>query len=489
MSASVLGQPASALYRATSRAPGAVGQALHAFAAELYPICRSITGNGLRDTLRRIGARIPLKIHEVPSGTRVFDWEVPREWNIDDAYVRDADGKRVVDFRQHNLHIVNYSEPVTRQLRLPELRQHLHTLPEHPDWIPYRTSYYQRNWGFCLRHSELERWRDGSYEVRISSTLTAGSLSYGECTVRGRSRQEVLLFTHVCHPSLANDNASGMAVATMLAAWLAECPRRFTYRLVFAPGTIGSLCWLKRNESGLSRVRHGLVIGLLGDPGALTYKQSRRGDCEIDAIAAHVIRGIDERSRVIPFEPYGYDERQLCSPGFDLPVGRLTRSVNDGYPQYHSSADDLNLIRPEFLEHSFEACQRIVAVMEENRRYLNLSAKGEPRLGKRGLYGAVGGQSPRERELAMLWVLSQSDGRNSLLDVAQRSGLGFGTIRDAAHALEKAGLLRSHGDNSTEQQSRSSLPRTKDSRRPGARGAAARRRGQSDSSRPKVTRT
>jgi aminopeptidase-like protein len=251
------------------------------------------------------------------------------------------------------------------------------------------------------------------------SSLQPGSLTYGEVVLRGASKDEVVLFTHVCHPSLANDNSAGMAIAAALAEWLAEERRRYTYRIVFAPGTIGSLCWLKRNESRLGRIRHGLVLGLLGDSGPLTYKKSRRGDADIDGVAQYALAGISD-ARVIEFSPYGYDERQLCSPGFNLPFGRLTRSVNGGYPQYHSSADDLTLVRPEYLQDSYQACQRIISVLEGDAQYVNLSPKGEPQLGKRGLYGSVGGQSPAEREHAMLWVLNQSDGGPSLLDIARR---------------------------------------------------------------------
>jgi aminopeptidase-like protein len=418
------------------------GALLHSFATRLYPICRSITGGGVRRTLDLIGRRIPLTRHELPSGTKVFDWEVPLEWNIEDAWVLDPDGRRAVDFKAHNLHVLNYSEPVRRVLPLEELRPKLYSLPDHPDWIPYRTSYYRRDWGFCMKHHELLGLRPGQYQVRIDSTLAPGSLTYAECTVPGRSKQEVLFFTHICHPSLANDNTSGMAIATSLAEWLAAAPRRYSYRLVFAPGTIGSLCWLKVNEHRLSRVAHGLVLGLLGDPAAFTYKYSRRGDSEIDRVVPYVISRVDPAGSTIPFEPYGYDERQLCSPGFNLPVGRLTRSVNGGYAQYHSSADDLGLITAERLQRSLETLKQIVEVLESNRRYLNLSPKGEPRLGKRNLYGAIGGRSPADRERAMLWVLNQSDGGPSLLDIAQRSGMSFEHTRVAAEELANAGLLR-----------------------------------------------
>jgi aminopeptidase-like protein len=418
------------------------GDALQAFAAELYPICRSITGAGVRKTLRLINRRIDLDWHEVPSGTRVFDWEVPLEWNIDDAWVADTDGRRVVDFNAHNLHILNYSEPVRTTLPLEELKSRLHSIASHEDWIPYRTSYYCRQWGFCMRHRQLASLRPGKYEIVVDSSLAPGSLTYAECVLPGRSKDEMLFFTHICHPSLANDNTSGMAIATALAAWIAASPRRYSYRIVFAPGTIGSLCWLQRNQQRLGRVRHGLVLGLLADPAPFTYKRSRRGDCEIDRLVEYVTRSIDPQSRVIDFEPYGYDERQLCSPGFNLPVGRLTRSVNDGYPEYHSSADNLALMSASRLEQSLKACQQVVEVLESNRRYINLSPKGEPRLGKRGLYGATGGRSPADRERAMLWVLNQSDGSASLLDIAQRSGIGFPAIRLVADELEKATLLR-----------------------------------------------
>jgi aminopeptidase-like protein len=418
------------------------GAQLHAFATELYPICRSITGAGVRKTLELINRRIELAWHEVPSGTKVFDWEVPLEWNIEDAWVQDSDGRRVVDFRAHNLHILNYSEPARAVLTLEELKPRLHSLPAHAQWIPYRTSYYQRQWGFCMRHRELAALRPGRYEAVVDSSLARGSLTYAECIIPGRIKDEVLFFTHICHPSLANDNTSGMAIATALGAWLAAEPRRYSYRLVFAPGTIGSLCWLQRNERRLARVRHGLVLGLLGDPAPFTYKCSRRGDCQIDQVVEYVTRAIDPQARRIAFEPYGYDERQLCSPGFNLPVGRLTRSVNGGYQQYHSSADDLGLISAAQLEQSLAACKQIVEVLEGNRRCLNLSPRGEPRLGKRGLYGAVGGRSPADRERAMLWVLNQSDGSASLLDVAQRSGIGFAAISAAAGELAKAKLLR-----------------------------------------------
>jgi aminopeptidase-like protein len=400
------------------------------------------------------------------------------EWNIEDAAVVSPDGQRIVDFRQHNLHIVSYSEPVATTVSLTELEQRLHSLPDSPTWIPYRTSYYRRTWGFCMRHETRQALRAGRYRVEIKSSLAPGSLTYGELALPGRSREEVLFFTHVCHPSLANDNTSGMAVATGLARWVASEPRHYSYRFVFAPGTIGSLCWLKQNERSLARVRAGLVLGLLGDSAPLTYKMSRDAATETDAIASYVLSQIDQRAAVIPFSPYGYDERQLCSPGFNLPVGRLTRSVNGGYPQYHSSADDLALIRPECLEQSLAACKLFVTVLEDDRRYVNQSPKGEPQLGKRGLYGAVGGMTPPEREHAMLWVLNQSDGSHSLLDIARRAGLAFDVVREAAGALEGAGLLRPNtGSASALKQTSSRIGGNgKNKRKGGTAGIVGRRR-------------
>jgi aminopeptidase-like protein len=417
---------------------------LMALATRLYPICRSITGAGLRQTLSILGESIPLQFVETPSGTQVFDWEVPLEWNIESARVLDRDGRPVVDFTDHNLHIVSYSEPVSATVPLEELAPRLHVSSRDPGWIPYKTSYYKRNWGFCLRERDRQQLQAGDYRVEIASSLQPGALTYGELLLPGSSTREVLVFTHVCHPSLANDNLSGLAITAALAQWLEGRPRRYSWRFVFAPGTIGSLCWLRNNEANLGRIEHGLVLGLLGDPAPWTYKRSRRGDADIDAIVPHMLRELDPASRVIDFEPYGYDERQLCSPGFNLPVGRLNRSVNDGFPQYHSSADDLSLISPGALGRSLAACKAIAGAIEGNRRYFNLSPKGEPRLGKRGLYGSIGGSSPARSEMALLWVLNQSDGGRSLLDISQRSGLDFETIRLAADALEGAGLLVQH---------------------------------------------
>jgi aminopeptidase-like protein len=420
-----------------------VGEELYRLVAELYPICRSITGDGVRRTLEVVDREIGLKVHEVPTGTQVLDWTVPREWNVRDAWVADRSGRRVIDFQASNLHLVSYSVPVRATMALAELKEHLFTLPGQPDWIPYRTAYYAERWGFCASQRLVDSLPDGDYEVCVDTTLADGHLTYGEHLVEGETEDEVLVSCHVCHPSLANDNLSGIAVASGLARLLAAGPRpRYSYRFLFIPGTIGSITWLARNQDRVGRVRHGLVLSGIGDPGGFTWKRSRRGDTEIDRAVAHVLGRSGRDHQVVDFSPYGYDERQYCSPGFDLPVGRLSRTPFATYPEYHTSADDLDFVGPAQLQESLEVCQEVVEVLEGNRAYLNLSPKGEPQLGRRGLYGQIGGRSDaEERQMAMLWVLNLSDGDHSLLDVAERSGLPFALLVEAAASLERAGLL------------------------------------------------
>ena len=416
---------------------------MYELAVRLFPICRSITGDGVRQTLAAVREIIPLETREVPSGTPVFDWAVPKEWNIRDAYIKNAKGVRVVDFQASNLHVINYSIPIHRRIRLEELRPHLHSLPDHPEWIPYRTTYYNETWGFCLAHNVLTALADEEYEICIDSSLTEGSLTYGEYYLPGQIQDEVILYTHVCHPSLANDNLSGIAVVSYLSKYLAAQSRRYSYRFVFGPGTIGSITWLSRNEQRLAAIKHGLVVALVGDPGRMTYKKSRSGNAEIDRAVLLALRDSGGESAVLEFSPYGYDERQFCSPGINLPVGRLTRTPNGEYPAYHTSADNLDLVRPEALAESLATCMAIVNILENNQRYINTSPKGEPQLGKRGLYRKTGGDKDvGQRELAMLWVLNLSDGEHGLLDIAERSGLKFDTIWTAAQDLRDAGLLR-----------------------------------------------
>jgi aminopeptidase-like protein len=396
----------------------------------------------MMQTLEILRRFIPLEVNEVPSGTAVLDWTVPREWNIRGAYIASDDGRHVVDVAANNLHIVQYSPPVDMVMPLAELRPHLHTLPDQPDWIPYRTSYYTDSWGFCLTHRQLSSLTDGLYHVVIDSDLAPGHLSYGELFIPGEIGDTVLLSCHICHPSLANDNLSGIAVATMLARYLKTLRLRYSYRFLFIPGTIGSLTWLARNEEKAERIVHGLVLSCLGDSGGMTYKQSRRGNAPIDRIVAHVLAHDQVPHRITPFVPYGYDERQYCSPGFNLPVGCLMRTPNGEYPEYHSSADNLSLLRPESLAHSLAVLQRIVTVIEGDVVYRSRNPKGEPQLGRRGLYAKMGGQREANYEqMALLWVLNLADGHHSLLDMAERAGIPFASVRAAADALIAAGLL------------------------------------------------
>ena len=426
--------------------PGAV---LHGHVAALFPHFRSITGAGLRRTLRYVADHIPLQVREVPSGTRVLDWEVPPEWTVRGASLRRTTGETVVDLADSNLHLLHYSRPVDRVVPLDELQRHLHSLPERPDLIPYRTAYYADTWGFCLPHRVRQSLTDPEYRVRVDSTVAPGGLSYGECFLPGDEDGEVLVSVHCCHPSLANDNLSGLAVAVELARALAARPRRrLGYRFVFAPGTIGAITWLHFNRDAPRRVRHGLVLSCVGDAGPPTYKRSRRGDAPIDRYVAHVLRaaGYGE-DRLLPFVPYGYDERQYCSPGFDLPVGCLMRSPNGTFPEYHTSADDLSFVRPEALADSLALLGRVVDVIERNVIWRSTEPYGEPQLGRRGLYRPVGGTSGEGAgaagydQMALLWVLNLADGRHSLLDMAERSGKRFEEMAAAADALAGAGLL------------------------------------------------
>jgi aminopeptidase-like protein len=419
-----------------------MGERIYALAAEIYPICRSITGNGVRATLDLMRRHVDLDVHEVPTRTKVFDWTIPKEWNIRAAHIRDARGNTIVDFANSNLHVQSYSIPVRKTLPLAELKKHLFSLPDQPNLIPYRTTYWAENWGFCLPHAQLAALPEGDYEVLIDATLADGAMTYGEYLHRGASEEEFLLTAHICHPSLANDNCSGLALLTLLAEHMKGIRTRLSYRFLFSPGTIGPIAWLARNEAHVGKIKHGLVVAGVGDGGGPTYKKSRRGTCAIDRAMAHVLKHGFPQAEVIDFEPYGYDERQFCSPGFDLPVGLLQRSRFGTFPQYHTSADNLAFIAPQYLAKSLEAIWRVIEIAETDCSPVNLSSKGEPQLGRRGLYSATGGDKDGPaRAMAMLWVLNQADGSKSLLDIAERAGLPFHAIRVATRALASVGLL------------------------------------------------
>lgn len=419
-----------------------LGVAMHQLMANLYPLCRSITGDGLRESLRRLQNYLPLTIYEVPSDTPVLDWTVPREWNIRDAYVKNANGDKVIDFQQCNLHVLNYSTPIHQKMTLDELRPHLFSIPEQPDLVPYRTAYYNEAWGFCLSHHSLQNLDDGVYEVLIDSSLAAGHLSYGECYLPGETTDEILISCHSCHPSLCNDNLSGLVLSTFLARQLQSATHRYSYRFLFIPGTIGSITWLALHEEQVDLIKHGLVVACVGDSGALTYKRSRRGDAEIDRAVIHSLKQSGQPFEILDFSPYGYDERQYCSPGFNLPVGSLTRTPHGRFSQYHTSADNLDFVQPAYLADSLEKYLAVIHLLENNKCYRNTNPKGEPQLGKRGLYSAFGGKKEAKlTEMALLWVLNFSDGEHTLLDIAEKANLPFRTLQQAAQLLVEHALL------------------------------------------------
>jgi aminopeptidase-like protein len=410
---------------------------------DLYPIVRSITGDGVRRTLAHIGAHLPLRVTEVPSGTQVFDWVVPDEWNVRAAHVTGPDGRRVVDLADHSLHLVSYSEPVRARMSLEALQPHLNSIPERPDWIPYRTSYYQRTWGFCLTQRARDALVAGDYEVVIDATLAPGHLTFGECVIPGETDEDVLVSTHVCHPSLANDNLSGIAVATALAQRMLERRPRRTHRFLFIPGTIGAITWLATRESLLSRIRGGVVLSGVGDAGPLTYKRSRRGGTSIDRLFERALARTGNGASVEDFSPYGYDERQFCSPGIDLAVGCLMRTPFGRYPQYHTSADSLDTLSAASLEQTVDVCDEVLSDFDRVDRWTNLQPKCEPQLGRRGLYDTLGGENDKKSaQMALLWMLAYSDGAHDTLDIAERSNLPLDLLDRAARRLEAAALLR-----------------------------------------------
>lgn len=422
-----------------------VGARLHDLATRLFPFPRSLTGDGVRQTLAVLGECLPLQMTEVPTGTPVLDWTVPREWIVREAHVTDPDGRRVVDWRDGPLHLVGHSAPYQGRLSREELLPHLHSLPDRPGLTPYRTSYYVDTWGFCLPHEQVAALPPGDYDVLVDTSLIQGSLTYAEVVVAGAHADEVLLTAHTCHPAQANDNLSGIAIAAQLASTLLAGPLpRWTYRFLFAPGTLGAISWLDRHRHDVvPRVRAGLVLTGLGDDSIPSYKRSRRGNALIDRVAEHVLRDVPGGFRSLPFTPYGYDERQFCSPGFDLPVGRLGRGVHGEYSEYHTDADDLAFVTAERLGDSYQQLIRIIDVLERDRVLVNQAPHGEPQLGRRGLYRDTGATplDRRSMEMALLWVLNMSDGTRSLLDVAERAELPFSTIAEAADRLEVAGLL------------------------------------------------
>ena len=416
---------------------------LHGLVRELFPINRSLTGAGVRETLAIVARHVQLEVREVPSGTAVLDWQVPLEWNIRSATIRALDGRCLVNFADHNLHVVGYSKPIHKEVSRAELAEHVHTLPDQPELIPYRTGYFADDWGFCMPDNLWQTMQDEAYRIDIDSDLSPGSLTYGELFLPGELSDEVLITAHICHPSLANDNLSGIAVAVALAMRQARLPRRLGYRFLFIPATIGAITWLARNESELGKIRHGLVLTCIGDTGPFHFKQSRSG-APIDNAVAHILRHSGHPYEIVPFNPYGYDERQFCSPAFDLPMGCFMRSVHGTFPQYHTSADNPGFVKPQALNQSYEVVASLLDLLDANWMYARTDGRGEPQLGRRGLYRAIAGQKEAggASQMDLLWLLNLADGKHNLLEMAERAGIPFGRLQKAVRLALDADLIR-----------------------------------------------
>ncbi len=440
-----------------------IGNEMYEMIEVLYPITRSITGEGVRKTLKIFQEHIDLEIHEVETGTRVFDWVVPEEWNINDAYIMNKNKEKIVDFKKSNIHVLQYSEKINKKIGLEELKKHIFTLPDQPDTIPYRTSFYNKNWGFCMSHNEFLKLNDKEYSVNISSEHKNGSLTYGEFLIRGESKDEILISTYVCHPSLCNDNLSGPVMSLFLAKYLAKQKLHYSIRFLFIPETIGAITWLAKNEDKIKNIKHGLVATCLGDSGNSTYKKSRDGDNIIDEIVEEVLIESGKPYKIMDYWPSGSDERQYCSPGFNLPVGSLMRTPYDMFDEYHTSDDNLSFMNKESLADSFLKYMSVIKKLEKNFGmqkpmkilkekkstendpvFKNLIPKCEPQLGKRKIYDNVGGmkkQDSLEQKKAIQWILNLSDGRNSLRDIQNRSGLNYNILLDMTELLVKKQLL------------------------------------------------
>lgn len=420
-------------------------QELESYFDRLWPICRSLTGDGVRQSLQILQEIIPLELHEMPSGTTCFDWTVPDEWNIRDAFILTPSGEKICELSKNNLHILGYSEPVDREMSWEELAPHLHTLPEMPDAVPYLTSYYRRTWGFCLPHRQWESLpREGRYRVRIDSTLAPGHMTYGDLLLKGETEREIIFSSYICHPSMANNELSGPLTLAFLYRAIAAMPRRrFTYRFILIPETIGAIAYLSQHGKRMKeKVKAGYVLTCTGDRGGFTYKNSKDESADVNRVARHVLRHSETLWRELPFTIGGSDERQYCSPGFNLPVGSLMRTPYQQYREYHTSLDNKSFLSFAALEETVQVYLRIVRLHELNRCYRNTVPYGEPQLGKRGLYPALGGQKQRADELSRrLHLLSFADGRTDLITIADRVGADALDFAGEIELLSTAGLL------------------------------------------------
>lgn len=426
------------------------GKQMYAWASDLFPICRSITGDGVRQTLAYIKNILPdLNIHQVNSGYQAFDWTVPDEWNIKDAFVASEEGNKIIDFNNHNLHVVGYSEPIEKWMNYEELDQHLHSLPEQPDAIPYITSYYKRRWGFCLTENQRNQLREHPekrYFVKIDSTLEPGNLNYGELILEGKTKNEILLSTYICHPSMANNELSGPVVTTALAKWIFEQEdHHFTYRILFIPETIGSIVYLSKNWQYLRQyTKAGFVITCVGDERTYSYIASRSGKTLADKVALHILRNKIGDYKHYSFLERGSDERQYCSPGIDLPVCSLCRSKYGEYPEYHTSLDDLNLISPQGLEGSFQLLKECFWLLENNKKYKSL-VLCEPQLGKRGLYPTLSTKKSGAEVRNMMNLIAYADGEHDLIDIGEVTNVYAGELVGKVQELLNSQVLESCG--------------------------------------------
>ncbi len=420
-------------------------QELEKYFDRLWPICRSITGNGLRESLKILSEIIPLQIHEVPTGTHVFDWEIPKEWNIKDAYIITPEGNKICEFKENNLHLVSYSIPIDSEFSFEELEKHLFSIPELPEAIPYLTSYYKETWGFCIAHNEKEKLpKTGKYRVKIDSSLSNGSLTYGECLLKGETDKEILLSTYVCHPSMANNELSGPLVTALLYKKLEKLARRkYTYRFLFAPETIGVIAFLSKEGTRLKeKLAAGYVVTCVGDDGNYTYKRSKNASRDVDTVVEHYLKYSNKLHSVIDFSIGGSDERQYCSPGFNLPVGSLMRTMYQRFKEYHTSLDNKSFISFPAMVETVNSYYDIIRLHELNYNYFSKVQYGEPQLGKRGLYPNVGGQKFRAEELSMrLHLLSWADGNTNLITIAERFGKSALEFEETIRVLIENNLL------------------------------------------------
>lgn len=412
----------------------------------LWPICRSITGDGLRESFKILQELMPLELTEVPTGTEVHDWIIPQEWNIKDAYIVTPQGKRVAEFRLNNLHVLNYSEPINAKVSYEELVQHIYTLPEMPTAIPYVTSYYERRWGFCMAHEEFEKLpKEGTYQVVIDSELKNGSLTYGDIILKGESTDEILISSYLCHPSLANNELSGPLSMAFLFQKIAGLQRRkYTYRFVLAPETIGSIAYLAKHGGYLKHhCKAGWILTCCGDKGSLHFKKSRIGNSFADRLTKHVLDSLKIDWKEIPFSPVGSDERQFCSPGYNLPVGSLMRTPYGEYREYHTSLDNIDVIDFQKLDESIELMFQIVLAGEMNSTYENKIKFGEPQLGKRGLYPTLSLPHSSNEEFIndMMHFINWSDGTRDLLDIAELRGKSIFEFAPLAIMCEQKGVV------------------------------------------------